>query len=211
MINSKKIEELRTKKELIKYFKQRGKNITEEDIDVLKQSYDKVQENSNSLTIQQLDKVVGGVIWYTTRDGKIKTLATLNRPAVSYFNKGILNQTDDKFEHVLIDGKNLFASKIFRISGIIDGKPQFQEIKFRVIYDKKAETFLPDVAENKKSLQRVENDHMIFIAGEKEPYKGTAIIYNIGIFSNGDAAKLALAISKGNPNPFDKVLAHLAR
>ena len=113
---------------------------------------------------------------------------------------------------MLIDGKNLFASKIFRISGIIDGKPQFQEIKFRVIYDKKAETFLPDESANKRSLQRENGDHMIFIASEKEPYKGIAIIYNSEyMFSNGDAARLALAISKGNPNSFDEMIAKPAK
>lgn len=52
--------EFRTKEELINYFKSLGKKITEEEIDALKQSYNKVQENNDNLTLQQLDEVAGG-------------------------------------------------------------------------------------------------------------------------------------------------------
>ena len=56
----KALEELRTKEELINYFKQLGKEITEEELNALKQNYDKAQENNGALTMQQLDDVAGG-------------------------------------------------------------------------------------------------------------------------------------------------------
>lgn len=40
---------------------QQGKDISEEDIDALKQSYNKAQENSGVLSLKQLDCVVGGL------------------------------------------------------------------------------------------------------------------------------------------------------
>lgn len=57
-----KLEELRTKEELINYFKQQGINITEDEIVALKQEYNKVQEIDSNLTMQQLDQVVGGFL-----------------------------------------------------------------------------------------------------------------------------------------------------
>ena len=52
-----KLEELRTKEELINYFKQQGINITEDEIVALKQKYNKAQEIDSNLTMQQLDQV----------------------------------------------------------------------------------------------------------------------------------------------------------
>lgn len=60
MVSLKAMEELRTKEEVINYFKQQGTNITEEEIENLKQNYDQTQKNNNALTMQQLDKVAGG-------------------------------------------------------------------------------------------------------------------------------------------------------
>lgn len=73
MINLKTLEELRSKEEVLDYFKQLGKEITEEEIDTLKQSYEKVQESNGALTLDQLDDVVGGnitIIIKKTSDGK---------------------------------------------------------------------------------------------------------------------------------------------
>lgn len=61
MINFNLLEELRTKEEIIKYFEMLGKNITEEELDTLKQSYDQTEKVGNTLTIKQLDKIAGGL------------------------------------------------------------------------------------------------------------------------------------------------------
>lgn len=61
MIDLKTLEELRTKEELINYFKQLGKNITEEEINKLKQSYDKIEGTNEILTLRQLDDVAEGM------------------------------------------------------------------------------------------------------------------------------------------------------
>lgn len=61
MLDLKILEELRTKEELIEYFKQLGKEITEEEIIALKQSYEQADENRDELSLQQLDDVVGGI------------------------------------------------------------------------------------------------------------------------------------------------------
>lgn len=50
------------------YFKQLGKEITEEELDTLKQSYNKAQESSGTLTLQQLDDVAGGIVFISLRD-----------------------------------------------------------------------------------------------------------------------------------------------
>ena len=54
------LEELRTRKEVKEYFKQLGKEITYEELDALKQSYDQAGENNEALTLEQLDDVAGG-------------------------------------------------------------------------------------------------------------------------------------------------------
>ena len=63
MLNIRELEDLRTKEELINYFKAMGKNITEEEIDALKKSYEQAQENNSTLTMQQLDDVAGGLFF----------------------------------------------------------------------------------------------------------------------------------------------------
>ena len=62
------LEELRTKGEVLNYFKQLGKNITEEELTAIKQSYEKAQESSGALTMQQLDDVAGGAEVYFTEE-----------------------------------------------------------------------------------------------------------------------------------------------
>ena len=62
MINIRALEKLRTKEEVINYFKQQGINITEDEIYELKQKYNKAQEIDSNLTMQQLDQVVGGCL-----------------------------------------------------------------------------------------------------------------------------------------------------
>lgn len=62
MVNLKTLEKLRTKEELINYFKQLGKEITEEELYALKQSYEQAQESNGALTLEQLDDVAGGLI-----------------------------------------------------------------------------------------------------------------------------------------------------
>lgn len=64
------MEELRTKEEIINYFKQQGTNITEEEIENLKQNYDQTQKSNNALTMQQLDKVAGGMFVLVKRDSE---------------------------------------------------------------------------------------------------------------------------------------------
>ena len=54
------IVECRTKEELVKYFKEIGKQITEEEISALKQSFKQAEEKTETLTLQQLNKVAGG-------------------------------------------------------------------------------------------------------------------------------------------------------
>lgn len=60
MVNWNILKELRTKEEVLNYFKQLGKNITEEELETLKLSYNKAQESDDVLTMQQLDDVAGG-------------------------------------------------------------------------------------------------------------------------------------------------------
>lgn len=62
MTNIMELKDLRTKEELINYFKALGKNITEEEIEILKQSYKQAEENNSTLTMQQLDDVAGGIL-----------------------------------------------------------------------------------------------------------------------------------------------------
>lgn len=60
MTNFNTLEELRTKEELVNYFKTMGQNISEEDIETLKKSYEEVEENNGALSLEQLDDVAGG-------------------------------------------------------------------------------------------------------------------------------------------------------
>lgn len=62
MANFNTLEELRTKKELVNYFAQRGQSITEDEIEKLKKSYEQAEENSGALSLKQLDDVAGGII-----------------------------------------------------------------------------------------------------------------------------------------------------
>ena len=61
MFNLKFLENLRSKEEIINYFKQKGKEVTNEEIDLLKKRYNQVEENISALTLKQLDYVAGGV------------------------------------------------------------------------------------------------------------------------------------------------------
>ena len=77
-----------------------GQNITEEEIDALKQNYEQAEENGNTLTMQQLDSVAGGGAVFKLTFYNIDTV--LNGEA---FMKGkfILNEvqtTSDNFWHV---------------------------------------------------------------------------------------------------------------
>ena len=84
MTNLNILEELRTKEEVLNYFKQLGKNITEEELEALKQSYSKVQENDDVLTMQQLDDVAGGnFIFILDRAGNV--LARTHKNAIRPF------------------------------------------------------------------------------------------------------------------------------
>lgn len=65
MISLKFIEKLRSKEELIAYFKRNGINITEEQIAQLKQKYENICEDKNKLTLKQLDNVAGGLKFIT--------------------------------------------------------------------------------------------------------------------------------------------------
>lgn len=59
------LENFRTKEEFINYFKENGQTITEEEIKALKQSYEQIETNSNTLAMQQLDEVAGGGLgWF---------------------------------------------------------------------------------------------------------------------------------------------------
>lgn len=68
-----KLEELRTKEELIKYFKTLGKKITEKELNALKQSYEQFNANNVVLSLEQLDRVAGGLhicVLYDPREKK---------------------------------------------------------------------------------------------------------------------------------------------
>lgn len=54
------LESLRSKSEIMSYFKQLGKKITETEIDNLKKHYQNLKINKNNLSIEQLDQVAGG-------------------------------------------------------------------------------------------------------------------------------------------------------
>lgn len=54
------IVECRTKEEILKYFKKVGKEISEEELNALKQSFKQAEEKTEALTLQQLNKVAGG-------------------------------------------------------------------------------------------------------------------------------------------------------
>lgn len=62
VINLKVLENLRTKEEVAEYFKKQGIEITEEEIENLKQQYSSEKLNKSALTMQQLDKVAGGLL-----------------------------------------------------------------------------------------------------------------------------------------------------
>lgn len=54
------IVECRTKEEILEYFKKVGKEISEEKLNALKQSFKQAEEKTEALTLQQLNKVAGG-------------------------------------------------------------------------------------------------------------------------------------------------------
>lgn len=89
MIDSKTLVNLRTRKELINYFKNKGINITEEEIETLKQNYQKTDKNNCILNIKQLDKVAGGTyaILRTTEHGK--SLQVLPNSNILSIGKGV--------------------------------------------------------------------------------------------------------------------------
>lgn len=62
MISLNVLSTLRTKEELIQYFKEMGKNITEEEIEELKKKYEQIEKNNGVLSLQQLSNVAGGVL-----------------------------------------------------------------------------------------------------------------------------------------------------
>lgn len=55
------LEELRSKQELISYLKEKGKNMSNEEIEILKKNYRQPKENINILNYKQLNKVAGGM------------------------------------------------------------------------------------------------------------------------------------------------------
>lgn len=95
MLNLNILERLRTKEELVNYFEEKGQNITEEEVESLRQSYEQVQENSNTLTMQQLDDVAGG--WGIARYYNERTQKRCAKTAVRMFN-AIMENKDVKAE-----------------------------------------------------------------------------------------------------------------
>lgn len=65
------LEELRDKSEIIKYFKAQNVNITDEDIEQLKEQYKDISLDVNNLTFEQLSKVAGGELHLVIRERKI--------------------------------------------------------------------------------------------------------------------------------------------
>ena len=62
MTNSNKLKELRTKEEVLNYFKQLSKNITETEIQTLKNYYERIEKMIIFLNLQQFDRVSGGTV-----------------------------------------------------------------------------------------------------------------------------------------------------
>ncbi len=60
MPNLNTLETFRTKDELVNYFKEMGRSITEEQIEALKKNYEQVEKSNNTLSLKQLDAVAGG-------------------------------------------------------------------------------------------------------------------------------------------------------
>lgn len=63
MINLKILNELRDKEELTKYFNKNNIKISDTEIERLKNGYQNIENQNNLLSSQQLDKVIGGVIY----------------------------------------------------------------------------------------------------------------------------------------------------
>lgn len=89
MFDSIKIETLRTKEELLNYFKDKGQSITEEEIEELKQNYKYAEESSNLLSLQQLNNIAGGVTFQYKHEQFVKykvVEGTENQPGIFHTN-----------------------------------------------------------------------------------------------------------------------------
>lgn len=60
IMNFDELEKFRTKEELVKYFEEKGKNITEEEIEALKRRYEETEKKTGVLSLGQLDEIAGG-------------------------------------------------------------------------------------------------------------------------------------------------------
>lgn len=96
------LEELRTKEEILIYFKKLGKEITEEEIEALKQSYNQAKQNNRDLTLQQLDNVVGGIdYWIGPPANPAMEIETAFSPRVKKGN--MIVSSDSRFGGTITD------------------------------------------------------------------------------------------------------------
>lgn len=120
MVNLK-LEELRTKEELIKYFKQLGKNITEEEIETLKKQFEPYAKDESTLTMQQLSEVAGGYLFLHISAEKLsvelqkKLLGFTSEKFTVFEHKGI-NEEKQTVEQLVI-GYNDGENRVVRVEG----------------------------------------------------------------------------------------------
>lgn len=120
MVNLK-LEELRTKEELIKYFKQLGKNITEEEIEALKKQFEPYALDENTLTMQQLNEVAGGYLFVHISAEKLseklqkKLLGFTSENFTVFEHKGI-NEEKQTVKQLVI-GYNDGENRLVRVEG----------------------------------------------------------------------------------------------
>lgn len=89
LINSKDLEQLRDRKEIINYFKQKGIKINEQELESLKNNYQQEQNDFNTLSLEQLKNIVGGffyvkVLFPLNKQAKIEIFSTERKNAKNY-------------------------------------------------------------------------------------------------------------------------------
>lgn len=107
MENAIELKDLRTKEEVIQYFKGIGQSITEEEIEALKKSYEQANQNNNNLTMKQLDNVVGGTL---SRDFALLSSIGCHYVSGKLKNFEKINDAQGKFSHFKISFSDFTAS-----------------------------------------------------------------------------------------------------
>lgn len=167
VINLKVLENLRTKEEVAEYFKTQGIEITEEEIENLKQQYSSEKLNENELTPNQLDKIAGGLIIFVAAktNFRIKTpeefVYTFN-PLTKENNFGYAYTTESQVCILINDGQNTTI-----LSDMQTNEPKIEDKKLIIVDEHSCEFenaqgnhsylfSISDLEDNKQTLEYIQ-------------------------------------------------------